>query len=583
MSDATSATADAQASPAARGGRPLRAAPQTSREGISLERLAEALETVHRLCPELPVLAIRWMHLKHPLHEVQEALIRGQSRVERTAPDRGDRGRWTMLTRWIRPPLLRRAGQCVVYALYMSCRLVPLHLLLRRQVAALKRQRFELIAKTCCFWPNRPAADWDFYFGDLQQRVVHRGVRMLLLCGNVVGGSWRAFAKAHLAASPMARMPELCLVPPLAPLRLMAKQLATSLRLRRIAAQAHDPLVKRLSALASQDCLAPDTARAGLYFWMGRSAVQTWRPRAFLTLYEGHAWEFCARWGATSEDGSCQTVGYQHTAVFPESLSMTAPSPIPGINARVLPDVVLCLGEAPLGLLRAGHERHQIRLAPFGSFRYQAPVIERPADPHRRTMLVTPEGLVSEVKALFTFAYACAQRMPAYTFVLRCHPELPLSKALQLVSVDLTNQPNLILSEHRRIEDDFARASGLLYRGSSAVMYAVLHGVLPIYLHVPTLFDRDPLYWLDGWRRRCATPEDVADIMERHERTPLPRVEAEWEAAARAVQTCTGPVSDANIDAFLETLGLNDPGPAPRSAGPRVAPLPMSRVAEPCG
>ncbi|MBI3021820.1 MAG: hypothetical protein HYY59_07475 [Candidatus Omnitrophica bacterium] len=443
----------------------------------------------------------------------------------------------------------------MIYAIYVSCRLVRLQIALRRQVRALRRQPFEVLIKTCCFEAERPADGSDFYFGDLQQRLVRRGVRTLLLSGNVRRGSWTAFGRAHLAAPPLARLPELALLSPLAPLRLMLAQVRAAIRLRRRVRETDDPLIKHITLLASHDCLAPDTTRAGLYCWVMKRAVQTWRPRAFVTLYEGHAWEACARWGVKAHDPSCQTVGYQHTAIFPESLSLTSPSKAP--TDRLVPDTILALGQIPLDFMASGHADHHVRLVRFGSFRYRHANVDRPADRTRRVILVVPEGFASEVKVLFEFAVACAKRLPRYTFVLRCHPEVPMAVAVRLMPGALTSQPNIELSDRRLIEEDFARSSAVLYRGSSTVLYAVLHGLLPLYVHMPTLLDRDPLYRMPAWRRRCVSPDHLATQLAWHEQAPMERLEEEWARAVRYVTDYTGPVTDEQIDAWLTTVGLN--------------------------
>lgn len=518
-------------------------------EAPSLERLSEVLADIRRRSPCLPVLAIRWMHLKHPLDPVQEQLIGDNGTWSRQPAERREGWRG-----WIDLTLARRIGYGLLYALHLSCRLMALRVALHGQLGSLRRQQFDLIAKTCCFGLGRPLGDRDFYYGDLQQRLAERGVRMLLLCGNVLGGSWTTFGKAHIATAPIARLPELCLVHPLVPMQLAWQQLRACIQLRRLAVRAPDRLSRRVSWLASEDCFSSSTTMAGLGFWIGRAAVRLWRPKAFVTFYEGHAWEHCLRWGAKCADAGCQTAGYQHTMVFRESHALTAPPK--DLAGRSLPDVVLCLGEASLELMQPGHARYPVRLLRFGSFRCRTAAADRPADPARRTVLVTPEGIASEVQALFTFAAACARHMPLYTFVLRCHPEVPMAKALALISVDLRQQPNVILSEHNNIEEDFARSSALLYRGSTAVLYAILEGLLPINLHCETMRDRDPLFDLQAWRRHCTTPAEVAALLEQDAVSPHEWRQAEWEMAADYVMSCTGPVGDDRVETFLRAVGF---------------------------
>jgi hypothetical protein len=140
--------------------------------------------------------------------------------------------------------------------------------------------------------------------------------------------------------------------------------------------------------------------------------------------------------------------------------------------------------------------------------------------------------------------------------MLRCHPEVPLAKILRSVSVNLTDRPNIQVSDRSLIEEDFARSSALLYRGSSTVLYAVLHGLLPLYVHLPTMLDCDPLYHLSAWRQRCASPEDVAEQLDRYEQAPMERVETEWTSAVQYVRDYTGPVGDEQVEAFLTAIGL---------------------------
>lgn len=509
----------------------------SSTDRLTLRRLAQTLQTVRRRCAGLPVLAIRWMHVKHPLHEVQEAFLRGTTEALQ-AQQAGN-------VQWV-----RQCMRCLLFGGLVSIRLVGLRLVMRRSLARLRRQSFDLIARTCCFGTDRAADGRDFYYGDLQQRFARRGIRMLVLCGDATEGDWRQFAKNQFSVHPDPRAPELCLIAWHVPLRMAIRQLASAWRLARMARQASDVLMREVARCAAWDCLAPDTLLNSLSYWVARVAVRRWRPRAYLTLYEGHAWEVCAWQGVKAVDSACRTVGYQHTAIFEESMALTEPAEEVGCR----PEVVLCLGEIPMELLRAGHAPLGTPLLGFGTFRYQGAGCHQPADLARRTILVTPEGIASEIAALFTFAVACAERLPSHTFVLRCHPQIPMAEALRLVDADVTRHANIILSEGRSLEEDCARSSGLLYRGSSTVMYAILQGLRPIYLRVDALRDRDPVYGLTAWRQRCEMPEEFERLVRQDEHGSRASRSAEWDAAARYVRSYTEPVTDERIAALIEAI-----------------------------
>ena len=512
----------------------------------ALIRVEEVLCRVRQRCTDLPVLAIRWMFIKHPLHPVQETLMRRAGWGGGRSEDHG-RGDPFRTALQLKMEYLWLIIRCLLYGIQLSCRLVDLRVLLRRDLTTLKRRSFDLIAKTCCFGTRRLPDGSDFYYGHLQQRAAQRGVQMLLLCSDVRNVSWRAFAKSHLATSTPCRLPEWCLVPPLIPLRMMWQQIASSWRLRRLWRQVHDPLERAVIVLAARECLTPHTAVTALNFWIAKTAVETWRPRAFMTFYEGNAWERCAWWGARTADTSCQIVGYQHTAVFQVSRSVTVPAV--DLKERSLPDIVLCLGQVPLELMRAGLEPYRTRLIPVGSFRYQGSRAAAPAPPSRRTVLVATEGFPSEIKALSAFALACARQIPSYTFVLRFHPEITMPEALRLVSADLSRQPNIILSERRSLDEDCEQASVLLSRGSSAVIYAILRGLMPIYGPVgASMLDWNPLYQLAVWHRHCSTPQEMAECLTTYEQTPRGQLQAERGQAVRYIQDYTGPVAADRIE-----------------------------------
>ncbi len=510
-----------------------------------LKRLGAALERFTQRFPELPVLAIPWMHLRHPLGPVQERLLRQEPQAHAAFVS-----------------LVPRMLRCVLFGWYLSYWLLRVRWAVRRQLRDLKRQRFTVIARTCCFGPQPPADGNDFYFGDLQARLAKRGVGMLLLCGDSSGGHWLPFARGHIAGSGLCRLPEWGLVSPLAPIQMAVQQLRSCLRLRRRLRRMSEPDLRGIGELASRDCLSQTTALTGLMFWVGREAVRVWKPRALLSLYEGAAWEPCLWRGAKDIDPSCLTVGYQHTAIFPESRAMVAP---PARGSWSCPNLVLGLGPIPLELLRAGHARHRTRMIRFGSFRHRSVGVRRPPEPARRSVLVVPEGIPSETHTLFTFAAACASRLPSYTFILRCHPQIPTALARTWVAEALRTQPNLTISEQGSIDEDFQRASVLLYRGSSSVLYAIGHGLLPMYYQAQGSRDRDPLTALDAWRRRCASLEDLIDTLADYERTDSALREAEWEAAARFVDRYTGPVTHRSIEALLEAIGVTDSALEPRA------------------
>ena len=517
------------------------------------ERLVNALHYVRQSCQTVPVLSIIWLHPKHPIHHVQETLLRlgtAASELDDRSSGRGLRGPLKRMAD-IQSRTLRSAV-CAANAVRLSVKLLSLRWRERRKIEMLRRKQFDVVAKTWCFGLQRPSGEDDFYYGDLQQRLARRGHRMLLLCGDSSETNWRQFADAQLSTPDSNRIPELCLVPPWAPLKMLWTQLHSSRILKGVAANAPDRLVETVARTACLDVLSPSVTQNGLFYWIGREAVRTWKPRALVTLYEGHGWEKCMWWGAKAEDRACRTVGYQHTVVFPEAIGLTRP--FVDIKERSVPDIILALGERTRDLIKDGHEKHQSHVIPFGTFRYGGRRVSSVAPAGRRHVLVIPEGLPFEIRALFDFAHECARLLPSHTFVLRSHPQWPISKALSELGLDVLDLPNVIASDKNDIDEDFARSSIVLYRGSSAVLYGLLAGLFPIYVHVYKKFDSDPLYVLQSWRKVCSTPEQFAELVNEYEDMSAAKRDMEWQAAAAYVSEYAVPVDEHRVDAFLAEI-----------------------------
>jgi hypothetical protein len=109
------------------------------------------------------------------------------------------------------------------------------------------------------------------------------------------------------------------------------------------------------------------------------------------------------------------------------------------------------------------------------------------------TCLVLPEGIVEECRILFTFSLSCARACPEVRFIWRLHPIMSFDKLVRRVPV-LGNLPSNIEISAQTFEEDIARSSWALYRGSTAVVTAAANGVTPIYLEQPGELSIDPLF-----------------------------------------------------------------------------------------
>jgi hypothetical protein len=492
----------------------------------SLRQLHGVFAAIRRLCPDLPVLAIAWMHIKHPLHPVQKNLLESQSE-----PRRSIYGTFWTLT--------IAASRCIAYGLYLGFRIAQAKRMLRSEIETLRSQRFDVVLKTWGFSTELAAKSSDFYYGDLQQKFSDQGMRAIALCGNAGSLPTTPFAKAYTSTQNPARLYEYALIDASNPLDMAFQQIKALFRLFSILYKARNPLLREALWASTQGVLDSQTTRDALHYTVSAAAVRCWNPSIYMTLYEGHGWEKCAWWGAKSAKPSCLTVGYQHTVLFPEALAMLQPSI--DIRARSLPDRVLSIGTIPRDLLKPTHEPHACALSVLGSFRYQASTITMPSAADRPWILVTPEGLPDEMIGLFDFTYRAAKAIPEATFVIRTHPAAPLETVLAQLPADFLKIPNILVSKEKDIAADFQRCSFLLYRGSSTVLYAILQGLRPIYLQIPGKIDTDPLYNLNLWRLQGVSEGDLAGIITQESHLNPAKREADWQEARDYISRYTMP------------------------------------------
>jgi len=515
---------------------------------VSMEHLSRALEEIRKNFPDGPILAIPWIHPKHPIHPslqelIEEEALSGDSSA-RTRPPR-------IFSTWL------KMGLCLLYATYLAARILQLRVRLRREIKTLKGQPFDLVAKTWCARISSTNGV-DFYYGDLQNRLQGRHLRMLFLMGDSSGKSWHTLSEDGVSTTFPWRLPELCLVPLVAPFQMALQQMGSAVRLERFALKAQDPLVRRLALRASRWALSRQITPLGLYHWIGKRAIQIWNPKAFVTLYEGQPWEMLVWRGVKAANPQCQIVGYQHTVVMPHSSSVLSPT----LHSKgfLAPDIVLCLGEISRGMMAPGHALGKNRLVVFGSFRRGSNRIGSSLpEPQRRTVLVVPEtGVIQEAKLLFNFAIQAASLLPDYRFIFRCHPLYPFEGVRPHLADAPERYPNIEISQKGSIEEDFARSSLLLYRGSSTVLYAILHGLKPIYLKDDHPLCVDPLFQLSGWREQVSSSREMEQVLRGYE-SALPDEELrQWRKAFAYADAYTVPVDGGSMDRFLEAAGLSN-------------------------
>lgn len=517
-----------------------------SSSSAQLERYRELTRVAYRVlrqCEQLPVAALSPMNPRHPLPpedlELSNTLQSGKEMPGLVAIGKD----------WAR---------CAASALRETVRLLRLKWKVGSLPGEVSGRPAEVVMKTWVFGGDTLANGTDFYYGTLPQMLEQRGISAVLLCGDALGGVAEdcIFARKALAQTQVRYVPEKILVPLWAPLVTACRQLRTSLKLRQLGQREANKKLRAVFAYACLACLRPFTTATSLYFYIAKAAVKIWRPKVFMTLYEGQTWEKPSWLGAKEGNPDCITVGYQHTVIMPHSLSLTSPNQ--GSWAMSGPDVILCLGEVTKNMMLAGHESCGTTLVQFGSFRLNSPS-ELPLQPRPRqqTVLVVPEsGLLREAQLLFNFSMRVASLNTGYRFIFRCHPVAPFERILAHLEGNPEEFANIEISDCPAIGDDFRRSSVVLYRGSSSVLYAILYGLKPIYLHDGMPLCVDPLFELEKWRENVSLPGELVEVLQRYGSTLEEDAAKCWEGAVNYVRRYIEPVDDASMNRFLNAVGL---------------------------
>jgi len=235
-----------------------------------------------------------------------------------------------------------------------------------------------------------------------------------------------------------------------------------------------------------------------------RKLVARLNPKVIVVIHEGHAWERIAFAAARSVFPEIRCVAYQHAALFRLQHAIQRK-----LANDMNPDFILTSGAVSKSKLEHAPGLKGIPISVLGSNRTfkQNPVTERDVNQgvvkeHSDipACLVLPEGYLSECRHLFEYSLACAINMPEIRFIWRMHPSVTYEALAKHSPELMQGLPENIELSRDTLEEDTRRSHWVLYRGTTAVVQAVVAGLRPMYLRLPDEMTIDPLYELETWR-----------------------------------------------------------------------------------
>lgn len=283
-----------------------------------------------------------------------------------------------------------------------------------------------------------------------------------------------------------------------------------SSRLIKLANKEPVGLFRQVLERASQEALSGGSRTALRIAEQIGALVAKLKPKAIVVTYEGHAWERVTFAAARSAVPKVRCIGYQHAALFRLQHAVRR-----SLAGEYNPDQILTTGAVSKAQLERVPGLEGIPISVLGYNRPSKVETTSKAnlsDDRKKqagqsgnpACLVLPEGIASECHLLFEFSLGCALAFPEIQFIWRLHP-LVTHKTLAARNSKLRNLPSNIVLSQATLEEDISRSRWTLYRGTTAVIQAVMAGLRPIYLHFPGELTIDPLYELEVWRKKVAS------------------------------------------------------------------------------
>ena len=356
----------------------------------------------------------------------------------------------------------------------------------------------------------------DFYFGNLPNDLAKQGHKVVLVLMNhtdqpsgEVAAKWTDSCVPRVVLSDS--------LTTLDEITLHFKLKKEAIRLRQFGLKELPGLFRRVIDRATEEALSSG-AHASLRMSKQIEVLVTkLQPKLFAVTHEGHAWERVSFAAARRGNPSVNCIGYQHAAVFRLQHGLRRK-----LSGEFNPDHILTAGSVAKCQLENTHGLDGIPVSILGSNRYfkgvstntecGVRVMDQFNHSISRVCLVIPEGMPSEYLVLFGFTLRCAQLYPEMQFIWRTHPVLPFKSFKSKISA-LKNLPENITISQVTIEEDISRSSWVLYRGSTAIVQAVVAGVRSIYLALPEEMTIDPLYEIKNGRKIVYSPEELQKLL----------------------------------------------------------------------
>ncbi|WP_341885416.1 hypothetical protein [Synechococcus sp. UW140] len=352
------------------------------------------------------------------------------------------------------------------------------------------------------------AEEEDFYYGRAAGELAEQGLSTTIALINYTNTDPAILAGTYRQS----RIPRVILAPVLglaAEFKLYWRVNVAALKLWTIATSQSSDLDRRFIKHTALEAASGGTIFALRLGEQVKYLVSRLQPRAIIVTYEGHSWERIAFAAARSVFPQICCIGYQHAALFNLQHAIQR-----RLAANYNPDVILTSGRIAQVKLQWNPQLRGVRVEVIGSnrsFTRQAARTSLTINGEMRACLVLPEGNFNECNLLLAFALQCARLLPDIEFIWRLHPNMNFEALTRQNKVFYELLSNIFLSSHT-LAEDIARSYWALYRGSTAIVQAVMSGLRPIFLTLPGEISIDPLFEIADLHANVIKPADFAKL-----------------------------------------------------------------------
>ena len=196
------------------------------------------------------------------------------------------------------------------------------------------------------------------------------------------------------------------------------------------------------------------------------------------TTYEGHSRERIIFSSARKANQEILCFAYQHSILNKFQYALTK-----SMHKKYNPDHIFCCGRITKDLLSNLNSLNDIKISILGSPKgLPISILKNPIDGNKNlTFLFLPEGMESEYQIFYKFILECSKVFPNSNFIWRSHPLLDIEKLdffkRKILPSNITISKNLF-------DQDVGTSNIAIYRGTAAIIRAVMGNLTPIYLQI---------------------------------------------------------------------------------------------------